>query len=66
MTRCCICGREFEGYGNNPAGAVIKDEITGELIFPEFDEDDRCCTECNNNNVIPGRLLMALRKGKSR
>lgn len=40
---CCICGKEFEGYGNNP-----------ELVKP-FDEGV-CCDECNNDVVIPKRL----------
>lgn len=38
---CCICGREFEGYGNNP--------------YPVKD-DGVCCDDCNVNAVIPARL----------
>lgn len=38
---CCICGKEFEGYGNNP--------------YPLKNEGE-CCDECNTNFVIPARL----------
>ena len=38
---CCICGKEFEGYGNNP--------------YPLKNEGE-CCDKCNTNFVIPARL----------
>ena len=38
---CCICGKEFEGYGNNP--------------YPVA-EDGVCCDDCNMNKVIPARI----------
>lgn len=39
---CCICGKTFYGYGNNP--------------WPlNKDEDARCCDECNNK-VIAARI----------
>lgn len=38
---CCICGKEFKGWGNNP--------------WP-VKEDGVCCDECNQNEVIPARL----------
>ena len=41
--KCCICGKEFEGYGNNP-----------EPVKP-FDEGV-CCDECNFNVVVPKRF----------
>lgn len=53
--KCCICGVEINGYGNNPDGAVWKTP-TGEIELPEFNADDRCCDECNSKFVIPGRL----------
>lgn len=37
---CCICGREYEGYGNNAEPLVYK---------------GRCCDECNGL-VIQYRL----------
>ena len=37
---CAICGREFNGYGNN-----------AEPVKP-----GRCCDECNLNVVIPERI----------
>ena len=38
---CCICGEEFEEYGNNPA--PIKDS-------------GKCCDGCNLKFVIPARI----------
>lgn len=43
MKICCICGKEFEGWGNNPY-PVVKDE------------DARCCDDCNAMYVIPARI----------
>ena len=41
--KCCICGKEFEGWGNN--------------LWPvNNDPDARCCDECNYNVVIPERI----------
>ena len=37
---CCICGKEFNGYGNNP--------------YP-IKEEGRCCNDCNMK-VIEKRL----------
>lgn len=50
VKKCCICGREFIGWGNNP------DPITDENgdLFPE---DARCCDDCNSIYVIPARLV---------
>ena len=39
--KCCICGKEFEGWGNNP--------------WP-VKEDGECCDECNYMEVIPARI----------
>ena len=36
---CCICGEEYEGYGNNA----------------EPYKEGRCCDECNKKFVIPDR-----------
>ena len=38
---CCICGKEFIGYGNNPS--PVK-------------EKGKCCDECNATIVIAKRL----------
>ena len=46
---CCLCGGEFEGYGNSPA--PLKD--SGE-----------CCGRCNAEKVIPARLEAALAPGE--
>lgn len=40
---CCICGKAFTGWGNNPY-PVVKDE------------DARCCDDCNAMYVIPARI----------
>ena len=53
--RCCICGCEIEGYGNNPQGAVWKDK-RGEIVEAEFDDECRCCDVCDQMYVIPGRI----------
>lgn len=49
--KCCICGKELEGYANNPQGALNKE--AQEIIWKEY---DRCCSECNEEFVIPGRI----------
>ena len=38
---CCICGEDFEGYGNNPV---------------PYKESGKCCDACNRKFVIPARL----------
>ena len=59
---CCICGKEFEGWGNNPDGAAWKTH-DGEIELPEFEPLDRCCDECNAKYVVPGRIYrMGLKK----
>ena len=45
--KCCICGKEFDGYGNNPYPVV------GDI----FSGDERCCDECNDTIVIPARIM---------
>lgn len=45
--KCCLCGKEFEGYGNNP--------------WP-IAEEGECCDECNNTKVIWARLVELRRK----
>lgn len=40
---CVICGKEFEGYGNNPEPVKSSDE-------------GQCCDDCNNLYVIPARM----------
>lgn len=45
MKKCCICGKEIEGYGNNP--------------WPiSTNEEDLCCDECNFTIVVPKRIEM--------
>jgi len=41
--KCCLCGREYEGYGNDP--------------WPiSLGKNDRCCNKCNMTKVIPARI----------
>lgn len=46
---CCLCGKEFEGYGNNPA---------------PLKESGECCDRCNAEKVIPVRLETLLASGE--
>ena len=40
---CCICGKKFTGWGNNP--------------WPVSENPDaECCDECNATQVIPARI----------
>ena len=50
---CCICGKKFTGWGNNPY-PVVKDE------------NARCCDECNGEKVLPARLaqMFGSKEGK--
>ena len=60
--KCCICGKEIKGWGNNPEGAVWK-TYDGDIELPEFGPFDRCCDECNAKYVVPGRIYcMGLKK----
>ncbi|MBO7079737.1 MAG: hypothetical protein J6W64_08025 [Bacilli bacterium] len=61
---CCICGKEIVGYGNNPDGAAWKSPYSGNIIQPTFSENERCCDECNNTYVIPGRLYSIYKNNK--
>lgn len=38
--KCCLCGKEYEGYGNNAQPL----------------KDGKCCNKCNFTKVIPARL----------
>ena len=38
---CCICGKVFEGYGNDP--------------WP-VQEEGKCCDDCNMEVVVPIRI----------
>lgn len=39
--KCCICGKKFYGWGNNPTPIKRK---------------GKCCDNCNLIKVIPARL----------
>lgn len=40
-TTCCICGKKFIGWGNNPWPVKFEGE---------------CCSDCNAMFVIPARM----------
>ena len=44
---CCICGKEFTGWGNNP--------------WP-IKQSGECCDECNTDKVVHARILLSLKK----
>lgn len=46
---CCICGKKFVGYGNNPA---------------PYKKSGRCCDQCNDDYVIPSRIMGIRLRGK--
>jgi hypothetical protein len=46
MTKCILCGIEFEGVGNDPSP----------LASPR---DGVCCDRCHDIRVIPARLRRA-------
>lgn len=48
-TTCCICEKQFFGYGNDPWPVSKKPE-------------DRCCNDCNSNYVIPARLELLIKR----
>lgn len=43
--KCSICGREYEGFGNNPW--PVRKRV-----------DLRCCDECDSHYVIPVRMIL--------
>ena len=52
MNTCCICGRKYEGYGNDP--------------WPvEKEQGKRCCDECNMNVVVAERIKIG-KEGQTR
>lgn len=49
--KCCICGKSFKGYGNNP--------------YPvDMHPDHKCCDQCNATVVIPARLNRIIHHNK--
>lgn len=51
MKKCCICGKEFEGWGNNP--------------WPVKSEG-LCCDDCNMEYVIPKRIIIGMWGGQNK
>ena len=42
--KCVLCGKVFEGYGNNPEPLARESK------------DARACDECNFGKVVPARM----------
>jgi hypothetical protein len=51
--KCCLCGEEVEGYGNDPSP------------IPTENENDECCDVCNLTKVIPTRINLVIFKTKT-
>jgi len=49
MKTCCICDKQFEGFGNNP------DPIK---------RDGYCCDDCNLMVVVPARIKEFMERRK--
>lgn len=46
---CCICGKKFIGWGNNPWPIDTR-------------EGAKCCDACNDTKVLEARLAQMFRK----
>jgi hypothetical protein len=46
---CCLCNKEFTGWGNNPS---------------PLKEQGECCSVCDQTKVIPARLNELQKKGE--
>lgn len=53
--KCCICGEEIKGYGNNP----------WPVGYDVYSEEDKCCDKCNFEVVIPARIALLKEKEKN-
>ena len=51
--KCCFCGEEVEGYGNDPSPIQTENE------------NDECCDVCNLTKVIPTRINLVISKTKT-
>jgi len=45
---CSICSEEIYGMGNNPQPVILDGK--------KLKVEDDCCSDCNDNVVIPTRL----------
>ena len=48
--KCCVCGKEFKGHGNNPWPLVKT-------------EGSRCCDKCNSK-VLVARFAETMKQDK--
>lgn len=48
MVKCCLCNKNFEGFGHNPS---------------PLKENALCCNDCNFLKVIPARVKAIKDKG---
>ena len=59
--KCCICGGEFTGWGNNPEPVVQVMTEDFEEILDDNGKALSCCNGCNSSRVIPARMQVMLR-----
>lgn len=55
--KCCICNKTIKGYGNDPNGHLY---LNLKPIY--YNNYQRCCDLCLMEFVIPGRILLILKK----
>jgi hypothetical protein len=63
--KCCFCGKEIKGWGNNPNGAMFQTD-EGVVLPMVYREGDECCDECNSKYVIPGRLYQMIQNKQNK
>ena len=51
--KCCFCGEEVEGYGNDPSPIQTENE------------NDECCDVCNLTKVVPARINLVILKSRT-
>jgi hypothetical protein len=49
--KCCLCGSETEGFGNNP------------YPLGNLENDEKCCDICNSVKVISARIELIIKGG---
>lgn len=57
--KCCICGKEMKGVNSHNPYPVRKGSWYGET-------ENRCCSECNSNIVVPIRIRLGSEVGDSK
>lgn len=53
MAKCCLCGNEYDGIGNNPYPLVDAETC---------ENGARCCDECDKSVLMARIVLLDIRK----